>query len=39
MKPETIARIRRFSTERDWEQILCRHPKRILYAHANEQKL
>ncbi len=23
----------------DWEQILCRHPKRILYAHANEQRL
>ncbi len=23
----------------DWEQILSRHPKRILYAHANEQKL
>ena len=23
----------------DWEQILRRHPKRILYAHANEQRL
>lgn len=23
----------------DWEQILCRHPERILYAHANEQRL
>ena len=23
----------------DWEQVLCRHPKRILYAHANEQRL
>ena len=23
----------------DWEQILNRHPKRILYAHANEQRL
>ena len=23
----------------DWEQILRRHPKRILYAHANEQSL
>ena len=23
----------------DWEQILSRHPKRILYAHANEQRL
>lgn len=23
----------------DWEQILNRHPKRILYAHANEQSL
>ncbi len=23
----------------DWEQILGRHPKRILYAHANEQSL
>ena len=25
--------------KRDWEQILRRHPKRILYAHANEQSL
>ncbi len=23
----------------DWEQIMNRHPKRILYAHANEQRL
>ena len=23
----------------DWEQIMRRHPKRILYAHANEQRL
>ena len=23
----------------DWEQIMARHPKRILYAHANEQRL
>ena len=23
----------------DWEQIMTRHPKRILYAHANEQRL
>ena len=23
----------------DWEQIMNRHPKRILYAHANEQSL
>ena len=23
----------------DWEQILKRHPQRILYAHANEQRL
>ena len=23
----------------DWKQILSRHPKRILYAHANEQRL
>lgn len=23
----------------DWEKILQRHPKRILYAHANEQRL
>ena len=23
----------------DWEQIMGRHPKRILYAHANEQRL
>ena len=23
----------------DWEQIMDRHPKRILYAHANEQRL
>ena len=23
----------------DWEQIMSRHPKRILYAHANEQRL
>ena len=23
----------------DWEQIMNRHPKRILYAHANEQNL
>lgn len=23
----------------DWEQLLSRHPKRILYAHANEQRL
>ena len=23
----------------DWEQILRQHPKRILYAHANEQRL
>ena len=23
----------------DWEQLMRRHPKRILYAHANEQKL
>ena len=23
----------------DWKQILSRHPKRILYAHANEQSL
>ena len=23
----------------DWEQIIARHPKRILYAHANEQIL
>ncbi len=23
----------------DWEQIMVRHPKRILYAHANEQRL
>ena len=23
----------------DWEQIMDRHPKRILYAHANEQSL
>ena len=23
----------------DWEQLMCRRPKRILYAHANEQKL
>ena len=23
----------------DWERILNRHPKRILYAHANEQRL
>ena len=25
--------------KRDWEQIMRRHPKRILYAHANEQRL
>ena len=25
--------------KQDWEQILNRHPKRILYAHANEQSL
>lgn len=25
--------------KRDWEQILARRPKRILYAHANEQRL
>ena len=25
--------------KRDWEQILGRNPKRILYAHANEQSL
>ena len=25
--------------ESDWEQIMNRHPKRILYAHANEQRL
>ena len=23
----------------DWEQIMARHPKRILYSHANEQRL
>jgi hypothetical protein len=23
----------------DWEQLMRRRPKRILYAHANEQKL
>ncbi len=25
--------------KRDWAQIMNRHPKRILYAHANEQRL
>jgi glyoxylase-like metal-dependent hydrolase (beta-lactamase superfamily II) len=25
--------------KRDWDRILARRPKRILYAHANEQRL